>query len=199
MNTSDTAMGASGTDLYVEPGETVLLSPDSRRFGSLYKQMHPSSIDEVSKVVGLSGSAAAAVQSNQACRCVDVPAALVPPADLASEDAAVSRRAKQLAIQAAKQYVRGGGAAALQQWRPLIDRYLQIGKVVINYVVLEDIDVGVGATLAISPTTNALYARKITIHGNGRIWCQGDIFINCASLEGVQRTLPLSATSVLRS
>jgi len=177
---------ADSPDLKVESGETVLLGPDSQRFGSLYKRLYPSGIDEVREVLGLSDAAAKAVRSHNGCRPCAVPSGLVSPDDLDSADKATVRRAKNLAIIAATQYVHGASTHPVSQWKPLIDRYLQIGKIAIQYVLLGDIDIANGGTLVVSASTQALYANNITIHGSGRIWCKGSLSIKCTTLQGLR-------------
>ena len=176
--------GAANSNLYVEAGETVVLTPDSQRFGGVYKRLHPSSIDEVRSILGLSDAAAEALSAKGSCQRSCVPTGLHSPEDLLSHDKALERRAKEMAITAARQYVTGANPEALAQWKPLIDRYLEIGKVVINYVVLHDIEVADGGTLVVSANTHGINANNIKIHGSGRIVCRGSVSINCATLQG---------------
>ena len=177
--------GTPNPNLYVEAGETVVLAPDSQRFAGLYKRLHPSSIDEVRSILGLSDAAAQALNAKGSCQRTCVPTTLHSPEDLSSEDRALRRRAKEVAVKAAYQYVFGANQDAFVQWKPLIDKYLELGKITVNYVVLQDIDIANGGTLIISADTNALNAANITIHGSGRIVCQGTISINCVTLQGV--------------
>jgi len=192
-------IGGASPSLYVESGETVVLAPDSQRFAGVYKRLHPTSIDEVRSVLGLSDAASEALSGQGSCRRTCVPTGLHSPEDLVSHDKALRRRAKDVAIKAAQAYVTGADPEALAQWKPLIDRYLEIGKVTISYVVLNDIEVADGGTLVVSASTHGINANNIKIHGSGRIVCQGDISINCATLQGLsnvvkQPHIPVSQT-----
>ncbi len=191
--------GGDRPNLYVDSGETVRLSPDAQRFSAVYKRLYPSSIDEVRTLIGLSESSTQALKAQTCCDPSATFTGLASPDDLTSTDTAVSRRAKEIAIQAASQYVTGANPGALAQWKPLIDRYLEIGKAAINYALLGDIEIANGGTLLVSANTRALYANNIKIHGTGRIVCQGNITINCTTLQGLSLIRHPGVSQVARS
>ena len=181
---TSTSSGAS-QNLFVEARETVLLSPDSKRFGPFYQRVHPRTIDDVREVVGLTDASARALRDRGGCCASAAAGVLYSPGDLSSDDPNVSRLAKEVAARAARQYVLGSNPLALEQWKPLINRYLEMGKVAITFIALRDIEISEGGTLLISSNTMALFANSIKIHGSGRIRCQGDISIKCTSLQGI--------------
>jgi hypothetical protein len=163
-----------------------VLAPDSQRFSTFYQRVYPRGIDEVRSLLGFTESASQAVQAS-GCQKYCNPPALYSPDSLTSGDPAIRRRSKETAVAAAYRYVMGVDVGSLAQWKPLLDRYIEIGKVVINIILLQDIEISNGATLVISASTNALYANNIKIHGSGRMWCQGNISIRCTTLQGVIR------------
>src|SRR5258708_24101343 len=154
--------GTPNPNLYVEAGETVVLAPDSQRFAGLYKRLTASSIDEVRSILGLSDAAGQALNAKGSCQRTCVPTPLHSPEDLSSEDRALRRRAKEVAVKAAYQYVFGANQDAFVQWKPLIDRDLQLAKIPVNYLVLQDIDIQNGGALVIFTDENALYTANIT-------------------------------------
>jgi len=186
---ANASSGDGSQNLYIEPGETVMLAPDAQRFSAFYKRVYPSGIDEVRDILGLSDAAAQAVSTKMNCQCSCSPPSLYTPEDLTSRDNSIRRAAKEVAVKAAYQYVTGANPDALAQWKPLIDKYINLGKIVINYVALQDIEIAQGATLVISASTNALYANNIKIHGTGRMVCQGNLSIKCVTLQGITRQI----------
>ncbi len=191
--------GGDRPNLFVDSGETVRLSPDAQRFSAAYKRLYPASIDEVRTLIGLSDSSTPALKTQKCCDPAGTLPGLASPDDLTSADIAISRRAKEVAIQAASQYVTGTNPGALTQWKPLIDRYLAIGKVAIIYVLLGDIEIANSGTLIVSASTRALFANNIKIHGSGRMVCHGDITINCTTLQGLSVIRPSVVSQVARS
>jgi hypothetical protein len=188
MNTTPSAgAAADGLDLSVESGETVRLSPDSKRFTTAYKRVYPTDIDEVRGLVGLSEASTKALSAQKCCGAQTIPAGLASPDDLSASDQATSRRAKELAVQAAYQYVTSSNPAALAQWKPLVNRYLEIGRVSIIYCLFKDIDIADHGTLIVPASIRALYASNIRIHGSGRLVCEGNISINCVTLQGIHK------------
>jgi hypothetical protein len=187
IRTANVSHGDGSQNLYVEPGETVMLAPDSQRFSALYKRVYPSGIDEVRAILGLSDSAAQAISAKRNCQPSCAPATLHTPEDLTSHDKTIRQRAKEVAVKAAYHYVTGTNQDALAQWKPLLDRYIEIGKVAINYVALQDIEIADRGTLIISAKTNALNANNIKIHGSGRMVCQGHVSIKCVTLQGITK------------
>ena len=195
-------MASTGdSNLQVETGETVLLSPESQRFSASYKQVYPRSIDEIRSLLGPSDEAAKALKTHQ-CGCAShAPIALVPPEDLTAKDKAIKARAKEIAVQAAAQYVRSPDPSRLAQWKPLIDRYIAIGNPSIWQIALADIEVFDGGTLLVSASTRVLNANNIKIHDTGRIKCQGNITIKCQTLQGIRRIIshPVGVLTTSRS
>ncbi len=185
MESETTSAGNAGRpSLQVEPGETVLLSPDSSRFRYLYRQVRPRSIDEVRTHLGLSKEATKIAKQRQCCQPTSIPAVLVTPEDLESKDPVTRFRARSAAYQVASMYVRSAEPANLSHWTSVLNRFLEMTKSVIHFVELYDIDVANGGTLIISANTQAVYARDVRIHGNGRIVCQGNVTFHINSLEG---------------
>jgi hypothetical protein len=175
----------------------VRLSPDSKRFTNAYKRVYPTDIDEVRALLGLSEASAKALSAQKCCGAQSMPAGLASPDDLSSSDEAISRRAKEIAVQAAYQYVASANPAGLAQWKPLVNRYLEIGRVPILYCLFRDVDIADRGTLIVPGNLRALYANNIRIHGSGRLVCEGNISINCATLQGIQPYVvgPLSQVS----
>jgi hypothetical protein len=185
MDSETTSAGITGrTSLQVEPGETVLLSPDTSRFRYLYRQVRPRSIEEVRTHLGLSKEATKIVKQRPCCQPTTVPPVLVTPEDLESKDPATRFRARSAAYQVASTYVRSPEPAHLSHWTSTLNRFLDITKSVIHFVELYDIDVANGGTLIISANTQAVYAHDVRIHGNGRIVCKGSVTFHINSLEG---------------
>jgi hypothetical protein len=202
MNTTPSAGAtADGPDLSVESGETVRLSPKSKRFTAAYKRVYPTDIDEVRALVGLSEASTKALNAQKCCGAQSIPSGLASPDDLNSSDQATSRRAKELAVQAAYQYVTSSNPAALAQWKPLVNRYLEIGRVPIIYCLFRDIDIADHGTLIVPASIRALYANNIRIHGSGRLVCEGNISINCVTLQGTHRYVltPSEASQTARA
>jgi hypothetical protein len=198
MNTTPSAGAvADGPDLSVESGETVRLSPNSKRLTSAYKRVYPTGIDEVRALVGLSEASTKALSAQKCCGAQSIPAGLALPDDLSSSETATSRRAKELAVQAAYQYVTSSNPAALAQWKPLVNRYLEVGMVPNIYCLFRDIDIADHGTLIVPASLRALYANNIRIHGSGRLVCEGNISINCVTLQGIHQYVltPLSQVS----
>ena len=178
---------AEAQSLRVEAGECMTLSPDSERFKHTYRQVRPRSAEEVREVLGLSPEATKALRENGVCRYDSaVPAATADAADLDSEDPEIRAAARQSTHAAFKAYVYGTAAASLEYLTPVFDRYLDINKAVLNIATFGDIEVMDGATLTISPSTQAVLANKITIHRTGRIVCGGSTTFRITALEGIR-------------
>src|SRR5713101_2455087 len=147
-------------DLRLEEGECVTLSPDSPRFRAVYQQIRPQSIDEVRKIMGLSEEAAQAVAEQTCCRPSTATAALVPAADVTSEDDQVRFRARQVAYDVSREYLSSANPSYLAPWQASLDAFIVATKAVLHLAFLGDIDVTNGATLTISSTTQVLYANN---------------------------------------
>jgi hypothetical protein len=191
----DCGFDSNGADLKVEKGETVRLAFESERFRAAHRQRKPRSIEEVRQLIG--SAVAAQPGANTACGC-SKSGKLLNPEDLESQDPKLRGQAFAAARLGARQYVMGGAAVSASQ-RFALDRYIELSNAVLNIAFLLDIDIQDGATLVIAPTTHALYARNIHIHGSGRIVCEGPATINCRTLNGDYRTKysSISANPVL--
>jgi len=78
----------------------------------------------------------------------------------------------------------------LEAWLSRPSRYL------LGLISLGDIDIGSRATLTMTPTVKALYARNITIAGEGRLhFTGGTIHVRCETLTGPGRFDERSAIS----
>lgn len=177
---------AKRADIKVEAGECAVLSPDSARFRSYYKQVRPRTIDEVRHVIGLSAEAAKAAAEQGCCRPTAGLTSIPDAEDLDSKDDEARFNARSLAYQAAAQYISSPNPKSLGHWTPVLDKFLDVTKSVINVAFLQDIEVADGATLTISANTHAIYARNVVVHRTGRIVCQGSVTFRINSLEGIR-------------
>lgn len=173
-----------GHDLRLEEDESVTASPGSARFAKYYRQYRPQSIDEVRELIGITAEI-----PHQHADCCHTPAVLasrlVTPGELEAKDDATRHVARELAHAAGRAYVRGVSTVGLEQWKPVLDKYVVLGGAIINILELGDIDIANGATLTLSVSTQGLYANHITMHGSGRIVCHADVAIRATSLKGV--------------
>ncbi len=175
---------ADAQSITLEPGECVVVSPESPRFKDSYTQVRPSTAEEVRETIGLSTESAKALLDQGACQPCAALSATVPADDLESKDDAVRARARDITHEAFNNYVYGLNPASLSQMKPTFERYLDINKIVLHIITLQDIEVGAGATLTISGNTHLVVANKIIIHGTGRIVCNGFTKFKVTSVEG---------------
>jgi len=182
----------------LESGECVTLSPNSERYRAAYHQVQPRSADDVRATLGLSETATKALQAGGMC-CQPAPAMAPLPEDLSHEDADTRSGARRAAYAGLQAYVRSPTPNAYANQVPAFNRYLDLTKAIINIISLSDIEVADGATLTISANTHVVNARKIIIHGRGRIVCQGSTTFKIVSLEGNRRfsTVAVAQTSVV--
>lgn len=169
--------------LALERDECVTASPESDRFASAYSRIRPRSADEIRELLGTplrAGSPGGTGRCHPSLGAGSLPL----PEDLEHDDPAERAKARRLAYAAAEAYVQGASVDALAPWRPLIERWLEVSKALINMLRLADIDVADGATLTLSASTHALYANRIRLHGSGRIVCKGNVTIRASSVEG---------------
>jgi hypothetical protein len=183
-------------NLSVESGETVLLSPDSARFKDAYKQLFPRTIEEVRNAIGLSEDVAKALQVRSVSsltlrRASSLTATTIRAEDILSDDRDARFRARALTFEAARQFVVSPDTSHLTQLVPAINQFLVATKAILNIANLLDINVANGATLTISANTHALNANKVTIHGTGRILCQGRLTFKIQSLQGITLFIPI--------
>ncbi|MFI6623109.1 hypothetical protein [Streptomyces sp. NPDC050528] len=187
-NSSDSAKSSSDAaqDLTLEYEECVTLAPDSKRFTSAFRQLHPRSIDEVREALGINSLGEQAKPIPACCLPSELGRTLITPAQLESDDPETRADARALAYTAARLYTQSLDPSSLLQWKPVLDRFIELTGAVINAAMLRDIEIADHATLTLSRTTHTLIARNIKIHGNGRLVCQGPVKIKAYSVEGLQ-------------
>jgi len=134
--------------------------------------------------MGLSEEAAQAVAEQTCCRPSTATAALVPAADVTSEDDQVRFRARQVAYDVSREYLSSANPSYLAPWQASLDAFIVATKAVLHLAFLGDIDVTNGATLTISSNTQVLYANNVVIHGSGKIVCKGPVKFKISSLKG---------------
>jgi hypothetical protein len=172
--------------LHVETEETVILSPESRRFKDAYRRIQPREAGEVREILGISAAVTNALRERGEWRDLpEEPLPMIPPEALDSRDGALRQRAWDTASTALTRYVYSPDPQRLRHMEPLIARYLEVAGVLLHTVTLADIEVAKGATLTISTDTHLVSANMIIIHGNGRIACSGFTKFAVASIEGV--------------
>ncbi|WP_395292367.1 hypothetical protein ACF9IK_01205 [Kitasatospora hibisci] len=170
--------------LRLEANEKLVLSPDSPRFASGYRQVRPQSIDEVRRLLGPVNVPDSRAENLLAARVPELTKRLLRPEDLKVKDPNARAEARRLAYLAAREYVHTANTAPLKQWRPIIDQWLLEVKPVISVFTAGDIDIADGATLTLSANTHALTAQRIRMHGSGRIVCRGSVKISAVSVDG---------------
>jgi hypothetical protein len=75
----------------------------------------------------------------------------------------------------------------LQAWLDRPSKYF------LGLYALEDIDIGKNATLTLTPTVRALYAKNINIDDFGRLHFQsGNVHVRCATLNGPTRLVQIN-------
>ncbi|MFD0277886.1 hypothetical protein ACFVHB_28815 [Kitasatospora sp. NPDC127111] len=179
------ADAAQPQNLRLEAHERLVLSPDSPRFAAGYRQVRPRSIDEVRKLLGPTNVPDHAVRADQLrLRTSELTKRLLRPEDLDVKDPIARGEARKVVYLAAREYVHAASTAALKQWRPAIDRWLADVKPIIHIFTAGDIDIADGATLTLSANTQGLVARRIRMHGRGRIVCLSNVKISAVSVEG---------------
>jgi hypothetical protein len=148
----------------------------------------PRRAEEVRATLGLSEEAGKALQAQgRCCQGQAAPAVSPLPEDLTAEDPETRNAARRAAYAGLQAYVQSPTPSAFAYLLPVFERYLDITKAIISIVTLSDIEVADGATLTISANTTVVYARKIIIHGTGRIVCHGPTKFQIVSLEGSRR------------
>ena len=182
-------MSDAPPSIRLETGECLTLSPQSDRYRSSYQQIQPRRAEDVRAALGLSETATKALE---ACGTPCAPAlAMSPlPDDLTHEDTDTRNAARRAAYLGLQAYVRSSTPNGFANLTPAFNRYLELSKAVINVLTLGDIEVADGATLTISASTHVVRARKVIIHGNGRIVCKGSTTFKITSLEGNRLVKP---------
>lgn len=179
-------------DIVVEAGDTVTLSPESRRFKHLFQEIRPRSIDEVRQILG--PKTVDRKPGSTRCCTPELQARLIPPEDLEAEDSRARREARDLAYIAGREYARSPSNEHVAHWKPVLDRYLLLAGARIYVVRVGDIEVQDGGMLRIAAATSAVFANKIRIHGRGKIVCEASTTLKALSLEGIG--LPILSTAV---
>jgi hypothetical protein len=176
---------ADAQSIRVEPGERVVLSPESQRFKENYRQVRPRTAKEVRNIIGFSEEMAKTLHEQGVC-CQQFMnySAIVRAEELDSLHDAVRARALAITDMALYNYVCSVSPAIMVQMEPAIGRYLELFNIVLYIVTLQDIEVADGATLTISSNTHLVEANKVIIHGTGRIDCSGFTKFNVTSIEG---------------
>jgi hypothetical protein len=168
-----------------EPGETVALSPQSDRFSNHYRRVQPRSAREARELIGLSDEMTHALREHGACcQPDDKPYAAPAPEELESEDEQERGRAFEDAGRSFATLLTTTSPELLSPMEPAIARYLDLTKLELNVVTLQDIEVADGATLSISDDTHLVEANNIVIRGTGQIKCSGFTKMNVNSIEG---------------
>jgi len=174
-----------GPTLRAETGESVVLSPESARFREHYRRVQPRTAKEVRDLIGLSDEMAKSLrESGVCCQQHDQPVGFPAPHELESEDDLVRGRAFDDASKGLYSYVCSTTPEQMAAMEPAIERFLELTRLELNLVALQDIEVADGATLTISGNTHLVEANKIVIHGDGRINCSGFTKMNVNSIEG---------------
>jgi hypothetical protein len=180
-------MNTEHPDLVVEENETLNLSPDSKRFKHVVQTERPQSIAEVRKILGPSVKAASTTKSHGPCCTIpdELQSTLISSEDLESSDDQTRFRALGLSYKAAREYVRTTDASSLAHWEPVLDKFIQLNKAILNQFFFNDIDVYNGATLNIATNAHAINAMRIRLHGTGKIVCKGPTTFRALSFERI--------------
>lgn len=190
MNRSKQEPSGSSKDdrprsLRTESGETVVLSPSSDRFRDHYRRVHPRSAKEAREVIGLSDEMACALRNSGACcQPDDHPSAAPAPDELESEDENERGRAFDDVGRGFASYLTTTSPELLGPMEPAMTHFVELTKLELNLVTLQDIEVADGATLTISEDTHLVEANNIVIRGAGQIKCSGFTKMNVNSIEG---------------
>jgi hypothetical protein len=187
MNSPDSRPRTSGDvpSLRVEPGESIVLSPESARFQDQYRRIRPGTAKELRSLIGLSDEMANTLRDKGVSSQAPMLDRLLAPHELEADDEILRTRAFATAGQALRNYVRTTSPRLMAEMEPALDRYLELTPVVVIAVALQDIDVADGATLTISDDTHLVEANKLRIYGTGQINCGGYTKISVTSLEGL--------------
>jgi hypothetical protein len=177
---------AGNGSLRVEPGECVVVSPASERFGGHYRRAQPRTAKEARDLLGVSEEMADALRECGACSEEITELVRVPsPDELTSEDEVVRGQAFETAGLGLRDFLLSPSPARMAQMVPVIDRYLELTGLALNVVSLRDIHVADGATLEISDDTHVLEANDIVIEGSGTIKSSGFLKLSVNSVQGV--------------
>lgn len=185
-------------------GESMTLTPDSRRYGPIYKEFRPTRLAELQELIGVRTTDTDRSLQGRCCVNEALQSTVLMPEHLQDSDPVSRARADRLTYLATSEYLTGK-ASQLKAWEPVIDAWIRLRKPILQIAYLNDIVVANKATLTLSANTHALYAHTITIVGSGRINCLGPTKIKATSLEGrrflISQTVAQSATagSLVRS
>jgi hypothetical protein len=180
---SEKVLGAPS--IRVEPGETLVLSPESDRFGEHYRRVQPRTAKEARGLIGLSDEMTQSLREAGACCEPSDPRGSFPaPQELESDDEEERGRAFDDVGRGFASFLTTTTPQLLAPLEPAIERYLNLTKLELNIVALRDILVADGATLTISHDTHLVEANNIVIRGSGQINCSGFTKMNVNSIEG---------------
>jgi hypothetical protein len=168
-----------------EPGERVVLSPQSDRFREHYRRVQPRSAKEARELIGLTDEMAHSLrEAGACCHPSDNQASFPAPHELESDDEQERGRAFEDVGRGLASFLTTTSPQLLAPLEPAIERYLSLTKFEVNIVALHDIVVADGATLTISDDTHLVEANNIVIRGSGQINCGGFTKMNVNSIEG---------------
>ncbi len=177
--------GGGAPSIRAEPGETVVLSPESDRFREHYRRVQPRSAKEARELIGLSDEMTHSLrEAGACCEPSNQQASFPAPHELESDDKETRGRAFDDVGRGFASFLTTTTPQLLAPLEPAIERYLNLTKLELNVVALRDIVVADGATLTISDDTHLVEANNIVIHGSGQIKCSGFTKMNVNSIEG---------------
>lgn len=167
--------------LSVPPGTKLRLSTDrGRRKDTGYSYLTPKTIDDVKRWIGVADEVAA--RKPCASLCPSNVTIVKSVSDLRNLSAAEMRGMYALG----REYVHGD-SRRLSVYRPILDALL-IDAVIIGVFLREDIDVYSGSVLEIGSDVRVLWARNIRIWHGGTIRIEGEVKIDCVSIQGGLRS-----------
>jgi hypothetical protein len=180
-------MAQQAQNLVIEADECVTLTPDSSRYKDVIQQYRPQTIAEVRRLLGPSPVDNTGTPAPACCLPPSFTASLPDPDALASTDSQARFTARLQAAAAARAYVQAADVRQYKYLEPLLDRFIQLTRPVLNVFLFGDIDIANGATLTLANKAHVLLAGHIRMHGTGRIVCKGPTTIRATSVEGPTR------------
>lgn len=178
---SEAASKGRLSDLVVHERDRVTLSYNVERFKPNYKILTPKNIDEVKQAIGIPKEAQFSRSPHRLTSLAPLSTYIPSIADL--KNPKLARQIERNAMLAAREYVQGD-YNMVTNMTGLINEWLASRGPKIVIVTFPDIIVNNGGVLHVSKDTNALSANSIKLYGTGRIEAEGDLTIDCTSLEG---------------
>lgn len=169
------------SDLEVPANQTVVLDAADQKLARQLTVLTPKTIDDLKEWIGVPDAAFAAPAAPM-MRSLTV----LPVHDAYTPEQNVTLHAM------ARDYIFGHSAAVTPAQIPALNAWLQSIAGSIRIVTFQDIHVGAGARLVVSPSIAVLFARYITIDQGGviQIRCTHG-GINCAGIKGAApRVIP---------